>query len=97
MSAGIGKRVNFAMKYGIAFLNTAIVTSCNDFPVVDQYAADRDSAFLTQWKLSELAGVNLHTIQQYEGRSKDINKAAGTTFRSLAQVLSCPIEDILES
>ena len=25
----------------------------------------------------------LRTIQQYEGRSKDINKAAGTTFRSL--------------
>lgn len=51
---------------------------------------------LTQRKLSELAGVNLRTIQQYEGRSKDINKAAGTTLRSLAQVLSCRIEDILE-
>ena len=52
---------------------------------------------LTQRKLSELAGVNLCTIQQYEGRSKDINKAAGGTLRSLAQVLSCQIEDILES
>lgn len=51
---------------------------------------------LTQRKLSELAGVNLRTIQQYEGRSKDINKAAGATLRSLAQVLSCRIEDILE-
>jgi DNA-binding Xre family transcriptional regulator len=46
--------------------------------------------------LSELAGVNLRMIQQYEGRSKDINKAAGAALRSLAQVLSCRIEDILE-
>ena len=51
---------------------------------------------LTQRKLSELAGVNLRTIQQYEGRSKDINKAAGATLRAFAQVLSCRIEDILE-
>ena len=51
---------------------------------------------LTQRKLSELAGVNLRTIQQYEGRSKDINKAAGATLRSLALVLSCRIEDLLE-
>ena len=51
---------------------------------------------LTQRKLSELAGVNLRTIQQYEGRSKDINKAAGATLSSLAQVLSCRIEDLLE-
>ena len=51
---------------------------------------------LTQRKLSKLAGVNLRTIQQYEGRSKDINKAAGATLRSLALVLSCRIEDLLE-
>jgi len=51
---------------------------------------------LTQRKLIELAGVNLRTIQQYEERSKDINKDAGATLRSLAQVLSCRIEDILE-
>lgn len=37
-----------------------------------------------------------HQPWQYEERSKDINKAAGATLRSLAQVLSCRIEDILE-
>ena len=58
--------------------------------------ARRKHCKLTQRKLSELSGVNIRTIQQYEGRSKDINKAAGATLRSLAQVLSCRIEDIME-
>ena len=40
--------------------------------------------------------VKHSSIQQYEGRAKDINKAAGATLRSLAQVLSCRIEDLLE-
>jgi DNA-binding Xre family transcriptional regulator len=47
-------------------------------------------------RLGGYSGVNIRTIQQYEGRSKDINKAAGATLRSLAQVLSCRIEDLLE-
>ena len=58
--------------------------------------ARRKNCKLTQRKLSELSSVNIRTIQQYEGRSKDINKAAGATLRSLAQVLSCKIEDLLE-
>ena len=58
--------------------------------------ARRKNCKLTQRKMSELSGVNIRTIQQYEGRSKDINKAAGATLRSLAQVLSCRIEDLLE-
>ena len=58
--------------------------------------ARRKNSRLTQRKLSEMSGVNIRTIQQYEGRSKDINKAAGATLRSLAQVLSCRIEDLLE-
>lgn len=51
---------------------------------------------LTQRELSERSGVNLRTIQQYERRSKDINKAAGATLRALAQTLSCQVEDLLE-
>lgn len=56
----------------------------------------RKNCDLTQLELSRRSGVNLRTIQQYERRSKDINKAAGATLRSLAQVLSCRIEDLLE-
>lgn len=51
---------------------------------------------LTQRELSERSGVNIRTLQQYERRYKDINKAAGDTLRSLANALSCQIEDLLE-
>ena len=58
--------------------------------------AQRKNCKLTQKALSEKSGVNLRTLQQYEMRAKDINKAAAGTLRSLAQVLSCEIEDLLE-
>ena len=58
--------------------------------------ARRKNSQLTQRKLSELSGVSIRTIQQYEERSRDINKAAGATLRLLAQTLSCRIEDLLE-
>lgn len=56
----------------------------------------RKCCALTQRELSEKSGVNLRTIQQYERRSKDINKAAGATLLALAQTLSCQVEDLLE-
>ena len=49
----------------------------------------------TQRELSEKTGVNIRTLQQYERRYKNINKAAGDTLRSLANALSCQIEDLL--
>ncbi len=56
----------------------------------------RKDCGITQRELSEKSGVNLRTIQQYERRSKDINKAAGATLRALSIALSCRIEDLLE-
>lgn len=50
----------------------------------------------SQRVLAEKAGVNLRTLQQYELRAKDINKAAGRTLVSLAKVLGCEVKDILE-
>lgn len=51
----------------------------------------------SQRVLAEKAGVNLRTLQQYELRAKDINKAAGKTLLSLAKVLGCDVKDILEN
>ena len=51
---------------------------------------------LTQKELSQLAGVNLRTLQQYEIGSKGINKASGQTINSLAQVLHCYFYDVME-
>ena len=56
----------------------------------------KKAAGLTQKELSQLAGVNLHTLQQYEIGSKDINKASGQTINSLAQVLHCNFYDVME-
>ena len=50
----------------------------------------------TQRELAEKTGVNLRTLQQYENRSKDIDKAAGVTLLALSRVLGCRIEDLLE-
>lgn len=51
---------------------------------------------LTQRELSELTGVPLRTIQQYEQQQKDLGKAAGETLVRLAQVLCCAPIDLLD-
>ena len=56
----------------------------------------RKDAKLTQKELAGRSGVKLRTIQQYEMRAKNINKAAAETLLQLAQVLYCSIEDLLE-
>ena len=50
----------------------------------------------SQRELAEKVGVNFRTLQQYEIRAKDINKAAGITLLALAKVLGCRVEDLLE-
>ena len=50
----------------------------------------------TQSELSELSGVSLRSIQMYEQRNKNINKASVDTMYRLAKVLGCTIEDLLE-
>ena len=50
----------------------------------------------SQRELAEKVGVNLRTLQQFEIRAKDINRAAGSTLFALAKVLGCRVEDLLE-
>lgn len=58
--------------------------------------AQRKISGYSQRELAEKVGVNLRTLQQYEIRAKDINKAAGITLLSLAKALGCRVEDLLE-
>lgn len=51
---------------------------------------------ISQKTLSELSGVNLRTIQNYEQGTKDIKKASIVTIKSLAVVLDCSIDDLME-
>ena len=50
----------------------------------------------SQAELARLSGVTLRSIQMYEQRRKDINKASAETLYSIAKVLGCAIEDLLE-
>ena len=56
----------------------------------------RKSCGYSQSELAKRSGVNKRMIQQYETRAKDINKAAGVTLMSMAKVLGCEVEDLLE-
>ena len=50
----------------------------------------------SQSELSERSGVGLRSIQMYEQRNKDINKASADTIYRLAKVLGCTMEDLIE-
>lgn len=56
----------------------------------------RTSYGCTQAELANRAEVSLRSIQMYEQRQKDINKASVETVHRIAKVLGCTIEDLLE-
>ena len=56
----------------------------------------RKTSGYKQKELAEKSGVSLRTLQQYETRGKDINKAASASLMALAKVLGCHTEDLLE-
>ena len=56
----------------------------------------RKTAGLTRDQLGALAQVSSRLIEQYEQRRRDINAARADAFLSLARVLHCPPEALLE-
>lgn len=50
----------------------------------------------TQAELAEKSEVSLRSIQMYEQRNKDINKASMETVYRLAKSLGCTMEDLIE-
>ena len=56
----------------------------------------RQKAGLSQRDLADLSGVPVRTIQQYEQRQKNINKAQAEYLVMLAKVLYCEVGDLLE-
>lgn len=50
----------------------------------------------TQAELAEMSGVSLRSIQMYEQRNKNINKASVDTIYCLAKALGCTVEDLIE-
>ena len=56
----------------------------------------REAVGLSQSQLAAEAEVSLRSIQHYEQRSKDINKAQSITLVKMARVLGCAVEDLIE-
>ena len=56
----------------------------------------RRKAGFSQSELAGISGVPLRTIQQYEQRQKNINKAQVESLLMLAQALCCKVEELVE-
>ena len=56
----------------------------------------RQKAGFSQSELAAASGVPVRTIQQYEQRQKNINKAQVEYLLMLAQALCCRVEDLVE-
>ena len=56
----------------------------------------RNSYGCTQAELAKRSGVSLRSIQMYEQRNKDINKASAGSLYRISKVLGCTIENLLE-
>lgn len=50
---------------------------------------------LTKTQLSDLTGISMRTIDDYETGKRDINGAKLSTLLKLCKALSCRLEDIL--
>jgi len=57
----------------------------------------RENRGLSQSELAKLSGVNLRSIQMYEQKINDIDKAQVGTVYKLSRVLGCTIEELLET
>ena len=56
----------------------------------------RNAYGCTQAELAKRSGVTLRSIQMYEQRNKDINKASADALYCLSKVLGCSMESLLE-
>ena len=57
----------------------------------------REASGLSQNNLSKVSDVSLRSIQLYEQRVNDIDKAQAHTLYKLSRALGCNIEDLLEN
>lgn len=56
----------------------------------------RKAKGLSQSQLAKVSAISVRSVQLYEQRQADINKAQHNHLKALAKVLGCAIEDILE-
>ena len=56
----------------------------------------RESRGLSQAELAKISGVSLRSIQMYEQRVNDIDRAQAQTVYKLSRTIGCAMEDLLE-
>lgn len=56
----------------------------------------RKKAGISQKQLADLSGISVRTIQQYEQRQKNINKARAEYLIELAKTLCCAVDELIE-
>ena len=69
---------------------------CNQAHPQTNLQARRIAAGLSQSQLSRASGVPVRTLQQYEQRQKNINRARADYVDALARALACNASDLLE-
>lgn len=57
----------------------------------------RENRGISQAELAALSGIKLRSIQMYEQKINDIDKAQAKTLYKLSRVLGCTVEDLLEN
>ena len=69
----------------------------NEVEVETKLRSLREARGLSQRELSKISGVKIRSIQLFEQKVNDIDKAQAHTLYKLSRVLGCVIEDLLEN
>lgn len=69
----------------------------NEVEVETKLRSLREARGLSQRELSKISGVKIRSIQLFEQKVNDIDKAQAHTLYKLSRVLGCTIEDLLEN
>lgn len=56
----------------------------------------REKAQLSQSQLADKAGVSVRTLQDYEQGRKPLEGARAITVLTLARILGCTVEDLID-
>lgn len=80
----------------ISRFNESMDRRCSEFVAETKLRKIRESRQISQSELAALSGVNPRSIQLYEQRVNDIDKAQAQTLYKLSCTLGCNIEDLLE-
>ena len=56
----------------------------------------RQEKKLTQKRLAEVSGVGVRSVEKYESRERDINKAQAIIIYKLAKAVDRSMEELLE-